>query len=148
MVVAAELESQGEAKFHLAFAPPSSECQVESFGDATSKVIAIASPLEKGPSTILYRFLVERPGSKNEVLVLYSGTAALVAGKGEVIHVSEERNGVVSWYAMYREAPAYPLVRKLVEEIVDGRAKPLMAVRWPAGAKEGEVLTFDSKRLK
>jgi hypothetical protein len=27
-------------------------------------------------------------------------------------------------------------------------AKPLLAVRWPKGAKEGELVTFDEKRLK
>jgi hypothetical protein len=32
--------------------------------------------------------------------------------------------------------------------IAGGQAKPLMSVRWPSGAKEGEALAFDSKRLK
>ena len=148
MMVAAELEAQGEARFHLEFAPPASECQVESFDVADAKIVGIASPIQKGPSTVLYRFIVERPTGKSEVLVIYSGTAAVFAGKGEVVHVSEERDGVVSWYAMFRDVPAYPPVKELVKRIVGGDAKPLLAVRWPAGAKEGEMVAYDSKRLK
>jgi len=147
MIVANELETQGESKFHLQYSPPASECQVEAFDVAGNKIAAIASPFEKGPSTVLYRFLVGRPAGKSEVLVLYNGTAALIAKKGEVIHVSEERDGVISWYAMFRDVPAYPVVKELVGQIVSGAAKPLMAVRWPAGAKEGEIVAYD-KRLK
>src|SRR5688572_21696742 len=47
MVVAGELEAQGEAKFHLEFSPPTSECQVESFDVADTKVVATASPFQK-----------------------------------------------------------------------------------------------------
>lgn len=148
MVVAGELEAQGESRFHLEFSPPSSECQVELFDVADAKVTAIASSFQKGSSTVLYRFALVRPTGKSEVLVLYSGTAALVAGKGDVFHVSEDRDGVISWYAMFRDTPSYPVVKELVQRIIDGGAKPLLAVRWPAGAKEGEMVAYDSKRLK
>ena len=148
MVVALELEAQGEAKFRLDHEPPTSECQLETFDVGEAKVVAIASPPAKGISTVLYRFVVERTDGKSEVLVLNSGTAALVAGKGEVFHVSEQRGGVISWYAMFKEAPAYPPVKELVSQIVSGGATPLMAVRWPAGAKEGEMVVYDTKRLK
>jgi hypothetical protein len=49
---------------------------------------------------------------------------------------------------MYRDTPAYPVIKALVEQVVNGSAKPLMAVRWPKGAKEGEFVAYDSKRLK
>jgi hypothetical protein len=148
MVVAGELEAQGESRFHLEFSPPSSECQAELFDVADAKVTAIASSFQKGSSTVLYRFALVRPTGKSEVLVLYSGTAALVAGKGDVFHVSEDRDGVISWYEMFRDTPSYPVVKELVQRIIDGGAKPLLAVRWPAGAKEGEMVAYDSKRLK
>jgi hypothetical protein len=49
---------------------------------------------------------------------------------------------------MFRETPTYPAVKALVEMIVSGSAEPLLAVRWPEGAKEGELVAFDKKRLK
>jgi hypothetical protein len=152
VVVALELEAQGKAQgesaFHLKYSDPSAECVVESFVAGDIAVMAHYNPWEKGLSTLQYRFDVDRPTGKTQVLVLYSGTASLVYGGGYVLHVSEERDGVISWYAMYRDTPPYPAIKTLVEQIVNGTAKPLMAVRWPSGAKEGEILTFDSKRLK
>jgi hypothetical protein len=148
MTVAADLESQGEADFHLKYDQPTAECLVESFAVSDARVTARYSPWEKGLSTLTYRFLVQRPTGSSEVLVVYSGMASFVSGGGYVFHVSEERDGVVSWYAMYRDDPAYTAVRSLVQDIVAGTAKPLLAVRWPKGAKKAEVVVYDTKRLK
>jgi hypothetical protein len=49
---------------------------------------------------------------------------------------------------MFRDIPAYAPTKELVRQIVEGVAKPLLAVRWPPGAKEGEMVAYDSKRLK
>jgi hypothetical protein len=132
----------------LKYAPPKAHCIVETFPAGEASVAAGYSPWEKGISTLLYRFTVSRPEGPSEILVLYSGLASLMAGGGLVFHVSEERQGVVSWYAMYAQEPAYPDVKALAERIARGEAKPLMAVTWPKGAKEGEIVAFDSKRLK
>jgi hypothetical protein len=149
MIVANELESQGEANFHVRYSKPAAECLVESFSVGDVKVQARYSKWEKAASTLLYRFVVERPkGSGSEVLVLYNGSASFASGGGFVFHVSEERDGVISWYAMFKEEPTYAAARALVEQIIAGSAKPLLAVRWPKGAKEGEILAFDDKRLK
>jgi hypothetical protein len=147
MAVAGELESQGEANFHLKYAAPAAECVVETFATSDATVTARYNPWEKGLSTLHYRFVVDRPAGRNEVLVIYSGTASLLKG-GYVFHVSEEKDGVISWYAMFGDDPLYASVRALVEQIVGGTAKPLLAVRWPKGAKEGELVAFDDKRLK
>jgi hypothetical protein len=147
MAVAGELESQGEANFHLHYAAPAAECVLESFAVSEATVTARYNPWEKGLSTLHYRFLVDRPTGKSEVLVLYSGAASFLKG-GYIFHVSEEKDGVISWYAMFGEEPAYPAVKALVEQIVSGAAKPLLAVRWPKGAKEGELVAFDDKRLR
>ena len=147
MVVANELESQGESDFHLKYTSPTAECVIETFQVADATVTASYNPWEKGQSTLNYRFAVERPSGKSEVLVLFSGMAALVSG-GYRFHVSDEKSGVISWYAMFKEAPAYPAVKDLVEKIVSGGAEPLLAVRWPSGAKEGEFVAFDTTRLK
>jgi hypothetical protein len=148
MVVAKDLESQGESNFHLSFSAPAAECTLDTFvaGDAT--VTVTYNALEKGLSTLNYRFKIQQPDVTTEVLVLNSGMAAFVAGAGPVIHLSEEERGVISWYAMYKREPPYKVVRALVEQIIAGEAKPLMAVRWPPGAKEGEMLAFDTSRLK
>lgn len=148
MAVAGELEAQGEANFHLSYEAPADECLVGSFQVGEVTVHARYNKWQQTPSSLLYRFMVERPGATSEVLVLYSGTASLISGRGHVFHVSEEKDGVISWYAMFRDEPMYSGLRTLVEQIVTGSAKPLLAVRWPKGAKEGEIVAFDSKRLK
>ena len=148
MTVAGVLESQGEADFHIKFGAPGTECLLETFDVGTVKVRASYSAFEKGESTLLYRFVANEAPNSTEVLVIYSGLAALVANKGPVFHVSQEKDGVISWYAMYREEPTYAATRGLVNDILAGKTQPLLAVRWPKGAKEGEVVAFDSKRLK
>jgi hypothetical protein len=148
MIVANILESQGEANFHLEYSNPSSHCIVETFSVEGTSVSAGYSPWEKGLSTLVYRFSVSRPSGNSEILVLYSGTATFTADDGLVFHVSEERQGIISWYAMYRDEPAYADVKALVEKIVRGEAKPLLAVTWPKGAKEGEIVALDGQRLK
>jgi hypothetical protein len=147
MAVARELESQGEANFRLKYAAPTTECLVETFTISDATVTARYNAWEKGPSTLLYRFSADRPTGKSDVLVLYSGTASLLKG-GYVFHVSEENDGIISWYAMFSDDPPYPVIKALVEQIVSGTAKPLLAVRWPKGAKESELVAFDDKRLK
>jgi hypothetical protein len=148
MMVAKELESQGEADFHLKYDAPKSPCVVETFDVASTKVTAIANPFEKGLSTLLYRFVVERPDGPSDILFIYSGFTALLLDKGNVFHVSEERDGVISWYMMYRDEPTYAAAKALAQDIVADRASPLMAVRWPRGAKEGSIVALDKKRLK
>jgi hypothetical protein len=148
MLVAHELEEQGESAFYLQYSSPAAECLVETFKLADATVTVSYNPFEKGLSTLVYRATVERPSAKSEVLVLYSGTAGFVSGGDYVFHVLEEKDGIVSWYAMYRDPPTYPVVKVLIEQLVKGDAKPLLAVRWPKGAKEAEIVAFDSKRLK
>lgn len=67
---------------------------------------------------------IRRADANSEVLVVYSGIAAAIAGNGPVVHVSEKRDAIISWYAMYRDESTYPAV------------------------KEGELVSFDFKRLK
>ena len=148
LLVADELEAQGEANFHLRYAVPAAECVVETYDVPERRITASYNPFEKGLSTLNYRFTIARPSDRTEILLLFSGTASLVAGRAYVFHVSEEKDGVISWYAMFREPPDYPVVKNLVQQIVSARAKPLLAVRWPRGAKEGDIVVFDSRRLK
>ena len=99
MVVANELEAQGEKNFQLTYDPPADECLVERFDGAGMSVSATYSPRAKGAQTLLYRFVVDTPQGSREVLVLYSGTVGLVL-KGEAFHVTEKtRDGVISFYA-------------------------------------------------
>ncbi|MCV2360388.1 hypothetical protein LNV08_15535 [Paucibacter sp. TC2R-5] len=147
-IVAKELESQGEKNFHLKHSTPSSHCIVETFLVGDVAVSAGYSPWEKGLSTLLYEFSVSRPDGASEIQVLYSGTAGVLGGAGFVFHVSEERQGIISWYAMFNGEPAFADVKALVEKIVRGDAKPLLAVTWREGAKEGDVVAFDTQRLK
>lgn len=149
LIVSAQLETQGEADFHLKYEAPAEECLVESFTVGELSVRARYNKWQKGTSTLLYRFTVERLDGTTEVLVLYSGFASVFAsGSGYVFHVAEERDGVISWYAMFKKEPTYPGVRTLVERIIAGGARPLMAVRWPAGAKEAVIEAYDTGRLK
>lgn len=92
MTVAGILEAQGEADFHLKYSSPARECLVESFTASDATIVATYNPLEKGDSTLNYRFKVDRPTDDTEILVLYSGMAGLVSGGGYVVHVSEERH--------------------------------------------------------
>ncbi|WP_153067368.1 hypothetical protein [Steroidobacter cummioxidans] len=146
MVVAGELEAQGEKNFRLAYEPPKGECLVERIDLAGQNVTAIYNPWEKGTQTLLYRFVTE--DKAREMLVLYNSLVGLVAKGGYGFHVSETRNGIVSFYAMFKEEPTYEAVKNIASEILSESAKPLLAVRWPEGAKEGEVVAFDSSRLK
>jgi hypothetical protein len=148
MVVANELEAQGEKNFRLKYDPPAEECLVERFDAAGMSVSATYSPRAKGVQTLLYRFVADTPQGSREVLVLYSGTVGLVL-KGEAFHVTEKtRDGVISFYAMFKEEPTYQAVKELAMSILSASVKPLLAVRWPAGAKEGEVVAFDDSKLK
>jgi hypothetical protein len=148
MTVARILESQSESNFHLKYSNPSSHCIVETFSVDGTSISAGYSAWEKGLSTLVYRFSVSRSSGNSEILLLYSGMASLTAGDGLVFHLSEERQGVISWYAMFRDEPAFVDVKALVEKIVRGDAKPLLAVTWRKGAKEGEIVAFDDSRLK
>lgn len=148
MLVATELEKQGGADFHLKYAKPAILCVADTFQAGGTTVTAAYSPWQKGLSTLLYRLTFARADGPGEILVLYSGTASLLAGGGLMFHVSEERQGVISWYAMFREEPSLADVKALAERIVQHRAKPLLAVRWPAGAKEGEIVAADGDRLQ
>lgn len=148
LYIATELERQGESEFHLKYDAPQTECVVETFSVGDVAVTATYQPWSRGASTLLYRFRVSRPEGPSEVLVLYNGTASALLDDKPVFHVSEERGGVISWYAMFKEEPTFAAAKAIVQAIVGGQASPLMAVRWPAGAREGEVVTFDSKRLR
>lgn len=66
----------------------------------------------------------------------------------EVFVVVEERNGSISYYAMFRDQPTLAALKPLVTSILDGSAQPLARVRWPPGAKEPVIDAYDSKRLK
>lgn len=148
MVVANELEAQGERNFQLKYDRPAEECLVERFDITGTSVRATYSPWAKGAQTLLYRFVADTPQGSREVLVLYSGTVGLVL-KGEAFHVTEKtRDGVISFYAMFKGEPTYPAVKELATSIFSASAKPLLAVRWPEGAKEAEIVAFDSSKLK
>jgi len=147
MVVAGELEAQGENDFRLKYDPPAAECLVERFDMHGQEVSAIYNPWQKGTQTLLYSFRAETPEETREVLVLYSGTAGLVA-KGQAFLVTETRAGVVFFYAMFKEQPTYQSAKEVATSIFSASAKPLLSVRWPEGAKEGEVVAFDNSKLK
>jgi len=148
MMIATKLEKQGEADFHLKYDEPASPCIADSFSVGDASVTVLYSPWQRGLSTLLYRLTITRPGDSSDILVLYDGMTSLLAGGGLMFHVSEERQGVISWYAMFREEPSMADVKPLVEKIIKGETKPLLAVTWPKGAKEGDIVAIDSNRLK
>jgi hypothetical protein len=79
--------------------------------------------------------------------VIYDGMASLMA-KRPVFFLVEERAGSISYYAMFRDQPTFVALKPLVTSILDGSAKPLATVRWPAGAKEPAMDAYDTSRLK
>jgi hypothetical protein len=142
------LQNQGEADFTPKYSKPASECVRERFDVANIPVAALYSPFEKGDATLHYRFRAGTGPEAREVLVIYDGLAALVAKKGEVFKVVEDRAGTISYYALFRDQPTYAALKPLVTGILDGSAKPLATVRWPKGAKEPVIDAYDAKRLK
>lgn len=141
------LEGKGEAHFHLETPPPASQCVFEKFEVAGALVEAIVSPFDKSPGTTLHwRFHVGGADAR-DILVMYDGTASVMADK-EMFFVAEEREGSISYYAMFRDQPTYAALKPLVTSILDGSAPPLATVRWPAGAKEPVIDAYDAKRLK
>ena len=66
----------------------------------------------------------------------------------DVYYVVEERQGRISFYAMFRDQPTYAALKPIAVSIIDGSAKPLALVHWPPGEKESVIDTFDTKRLK
>lgn len=148
MVTLAMLEAQGEAQFRPKYSEPASQCVFERFEIAGNPVTAIYSPFEKGEQTLHYRFLSAVGGESREVVVLYDGLTSLVAKKGLIFFVAENRGGKISYYAMYRDQPSYAALKPLVVSVLDGSAAPLATVRWPKGEKEPVIDAYDSKRLK
>jgi hypothetical protein len=143
------LEKQGEADFRPKYAPPTSTCLLEKFDVAGTSVNAVYSPFEKGEQqTLHYRFVAQSADEAREVLVVYDSLASLTYGKGDVFLVIENRKGNISYYAMFRDQPTYAAVKPIVTSIIDGSAKPLATVHWPAGAKEPAIDAYDAKRLK
>jgi len=140
------LEAQGEAKFHPTYAPPSSQCTFERFDAGTVPVTAIYSPYEKGEATLHWKF-VAGGDEPREIFVIYDGMASFMADK-EVFFVVEERKANISYYAMFRDQPAYAVLKPIITGILDGSAAPLATVRWPPGNKEPEINEYDTKRLK
>jgi len=147
MTVAGLLEAQGEKNFRLIYDAAAEACLVERFEQSGQDVNAVYNPWQKGTQTLLYKFVRTSAEETREVLVLYSSMVGLVA-KGQGFHVTETRNGVVSFYAMFKEEPTYQAAKDLASSILTDSAKPLLAVRWPPGAPEGEIVAFDSSKLK
>ena len=147
MPVLLMLEAKGEARFHVTYVRPASQCVFDKFDVAGSPVQAIHAPLEKASDpTLHWRFLVSG-AEPREILVLYDGTAAAMAEKN-VFYVVEERQGRISYYAMFRDQPTYAALKPMAVSIIDGSAKPLALVHWPPGEKESVIDAFDTKRLK
>jgi len=147
-MVAGELQAQVTPSHHLSYRPPAQECVLETLTLGEATAVVHYNPLEKGSSTLLYRIELTRPGgSRSEVLVLYSGIASFVSGQ-PLFHVSEERDGLIAWYAMYSSEPSYAVIVELLRQIASGSARPLMSVRWPPGAKKPQIVSFDRQRLK
>jgi hypothetical protein len=147
MVTLLTLEKQGEANFTPNYPVPASQCALEHYTAAGAPVTPVYSPFEKGAGmALLYRFVVEGVEPR-EIVVVYDGLASIMAKK-TVFLVIEKRNGDVSFYEMYRDQPAYAVLKPLVTSILDGSAKALATVRWPPGAKEPVIDAIDSKRLK
>jgi hypothetical protein len=144
MLVATELEMQGQRNFDLRYEPPNSECLVENVGLEGGEVQVVYNPWQKGEQTLLYRFAGVGEDSR-EVLVLYNGRVGLLLKGGDAFHVSEARHGTVSFYAMYKEEPTYQVVKALAAEIFKGDAKPLLAVRWPEGDGEASIVEVSAK---
>ena len=142
------LQAQGEADFRPKFAAPSSECVRERFDSAGYAVTALQSPFEKGPLTLHYRFVAVSSAETREVIVVYDGMASLMAKKGLIFMMIENRAGKISHYAMLRGQPTYAPLRALVVGILDNSMRPLATVRWPAGEKEPVIDAYDTKRLK
>jgi hypothetical protein len=143
------LEKQGEADFRPKYAPPTSTCLLEKFDVAGTSVNAVYAPFEKEEQqTLHYRFAAQSADEAREVLVVYDSMASLTYGKGDVFLVIENRKGNISYYAMFRDQPTYVAVKPMVMSIIDGSAKPLATVHWPAGAKEPVIDAYDAKRLK
>jgi len=141
------LQGKGEAKFHLEDAAPKNECVFEKFEVAGVAVEAIRSPYKKSAESIrTWRFRAEG-AEPRDVLVLYDGTASMMANK-EVFFVAEERKGGISYYAMFRDQPTFAVLKPMVMSILDGGASPLATVRWPPGAIEPVIDAYDTKRLK
>jgi hypothetical protein len=146
MVSLSSLEAQGEAKFHPTFDAPASQCLFEKFDVGASRVEAIHSPFGKGEHTLHWRFTTSQAEAR-EIFVIYDAMASLIARK-DVFLVVEERDGNISYYAMFRDQPTYAALKPVITGILDGSTKPLATVRWPPGDKEPMINAYDSKRLK
>jgi hypothetical protein len=141
------LQAQGEAEFTPKYVKPPSECVLDRFDVAGLPVVAIYSPFEKGDGTLHYRFVAGGEPDAREVLVIYDRVASAMAEK-DVFKVVEDRAGTISYYALFRDQPAYAALKPLITGIMDGSAAPLATVRWPKGEKEPVIDAYDSKRLK
>jgi hypothetical protein len=142
-------EKQGEANFRPDYEPPVTSCVREKF-DVTGVPVSVEySPFTKSENdTLHYRVRAGGGDGAREILVIYDGLASLVAKKGFVFFVIENRKGSISYYSMFRGQPAYADLKPVFVSILDGSAKPLATVHWPAGEKEPVIDAFDSKRLK
>jgi hypothetical protein len=141
------LEKQGEANFTPAYAAPISECVFERFAVGETAVTAVYTPWEKkAEQTLIFRFLGAGTEGR-EIVVVYDPLASIIAEK-TIFFVIEKRNGIVSYYEMYRDQPSYAALKPLAASIFDGSAKSIAKARWPAGAKEPVLDAPDSMRMK
>lgn len=140
------LQAQGEAKFHPTFAAPASQCGFEKFDVAGVAVDSLHSPFEKSAEPTLHWQFNASGAEPRTLYVIYDPTTSLVVDK-QVFFVVEERQGKIAHYSIFREQPAYAALKPIITGILDGSAKPLSVVYWPAGAKEPSIDSID-KRMK
>lgn len=148
LILAATQESGGRSNFRLTYEEPLSECIIDTFELPETTVMAVYSPWQKGPQTIHYRFVADGEVNQREVLVLYSGIVGLVMNGGEYFYVAEQRDGVIAYYAMFKERPTYEAAKEVVTGVLNDKLAPLLATDWPEGSPESQAISFDAERLK
>lgn len=147
--LAMELEARGEAAFHLAPMLAQAECEFGRDGEGGASRIVSYSPLVRGKHlldrhALIYRVRQQGDGAARELVIGFSALASILYLKGQdTYYAAEERDGRISWYAVYDSEPSGTQVRTLAEAVFSGMLKPKLALHWPKGAREAEAVEMN-----
>lgn len=143
------LQGRGEASFHPVFGDDAETCLEKSL-DLAGTPVAVRrySPESTPGETGMVPLVRFSAGTVQRDIVLYSDPLTSLVAEFDVSFLVEDREGSISYYAIYRGRPSSHEVQDMVQAILDGSAKPLATVRWPTGAPEPLIDAIDSKRLK
>lgn len=148
MTFALLLEKQGRDKPIPEYTNDVEPCVAETFDLGDQSISMITPGFNKGAQTLYYLILVQDGEKTREILILYNAIVSIMNSGGLYFSVSETQGAATSFYEVYKDRPTHKTLKKLVRDILQGKAKPLMSAEWQEGEPELVITAYDFDRLK